>query len=121
MRTSRGWQSPLIMKSPLRTVADALVITAVAALGFAFAASTEWPRWLHIITLLPAAYLVSRLSTDPVLAWWKPVGFVCLFILLHFLSSGPEATRLLPRGATLPIGIIVVLLCSRLERYFARR
>lgn len=109
------------MKSPLRTVADALVITAVAALGFAFAASTDWPRWLHFITLLPAAYLVSRLSADPALPWWKPVGFVCLLILLHFLSSGPQDSRLLPRGATLPIVLIVVLLCRRSERHFARR
>ena len=109
------------MKSPLRTVADALVITAVAALGFAFAASTDWPRWLHIITLLPAAYLVAWLSADPALPWWKPVGFVCLLILLYFLSSGPEATRLLPRGATLPIVLVFVLLSSRSERHFARQ
>jgi hypothetical protein len=109
------------MKSSLRTVADALVITAVAALGLAFADSTDWPRWFHIITLLPAAYLVSRLSADAALPWWKPVGFVCLFILLGFLSSGPEATRLLPRGATLPIVFLVSLLCSRLERRFARQ
>lgn len=109
------------MKSSPRTVADALVITAVAALGLAFANSTDWPRWLHIITLLPAAYLVSRLSADPALPWWKPVGFVSLFVLLGFLISGTEATRLLPRGAFLPIAFLVVSICYRLERRFIRR
>jgi hypothetical protein len=109
------------MRTPLRTIADALVITAVVALGLAFADSTDWPRWSHIITLLPAAYLVSRLSADPTFPWWKPVGFVCLIFLLKFLTSGSEATRMLPRGAYIPILFFVVFISSRVEHYFARR
>lgn len=97
------------MRLPIRTIADALVITAVAALSMAFAASTDWPRWAHIITLIPAAYLVSRLSGDRDLPWWKPVGFLGYMILMGFLSSGTPEERIIPTGYTLPIFFLTYL------------
>ncbi len=106
-----------IMDKPLRIIVDALVITAVAALGLGFAVSTDWPRWFSIITFLPAAYLVSRFSGDTTLPWWKTMGFVCVLIFIGFLEDGVEV---LPRGFSLPIFIIVGLNYHRLKRNFVR-
>ena len=107
------------MKSSLRTFADALVISTVAALGLAFASTTDWPRWSHLLTLLPAGYLVSRLSGDITFPWWKTIGVVCVFALLGFLGSGPAETRILPLGAIPPVVLIVCLGRSTLKRHFA--
>ena len=109
------------MKSQLRTLADALAITSVAALGLAFASTTDWPRWAHVLTLLPASYLVSRLSDDTPVPVWKAIGSVCLLALPGFLQSGPAETRLISPRSTLPLIFIFYYGWPTLERFVANR
>jgi hypothetical protein len=101
--------------TPLRTIADALVITAVVALALSVA-DRNWPPAAHFVLLLPAGYLFYRLSDDKNLPWWKPIGFLGLFFLLRYLSFGSPEERIMSPGYTLPIFFLAYLGFNRLKK-----
>jgi len=60
-------------------------------------------RLLLLFTLIPAAYLVSRLSGDKGLPWWKAVGFLGFLIFLSCLDFVPPEDQIIPPNYILPV------------------
>ena len=110
-----------IMTSSLRTLADGLVITAVAAMTLMYAETTGGPRWMWVLSQVPTAYLISRLSGDRSVQWWKMVGFVFLMCALMYNATREPGKQLFPHGWDLGIVMGVCYLVVKIERRFMWR